>query len=337
MQSGKFNCQLLFVFMQEPTFRQALSRSWQLVAHKKSLWIFGLLSALIGQMGLSDFVGMLYKTSNENFKPYNFSLLFSFVNSFNWHQVSVILLMLWLIGIFLLLFIAVIFIATSARGAIIAYAIHWYKKDSILPLEDAWNKGVKNVLPLLSVTVMGRGLQLAIIYLFSVLALKLVQIGTLSSSLLFILVGGISLFAALVVEAVSIYTSGYLMLENKSLKKSLINGWNLFLSHLVVSLELGLVLVLTSAIFLGIIVYGSFAAFLPSMLMWIVAGVTGFKFLIGFGIYTGVVLYVALVLVVAGIYNAFVTCSWMFLFMKMHHEGVASRVIHFFKNLFRRS
>lgn len=337
MQSGKFNCQLLFVFMHEPTFRQALSRSWQLVAHKKSLWIFGLLSALIGQMGLSDFVGMMYKTSSQNFKPYNFSLLLEFINTFNWHRVSVILLTLWLLGILLVLFIAVIFVATSARGAIIAYAIHWYKKDSILPLEEAWKKGVKKVLPLLSVTVIGRGIQLVVIYLFALISLKLVQIGSLSTSLLFILVAGFSLFIALMVEAVSIYTSGYLMLENKSLKKSFTNGWELFLNHLVVSLELGIVLVLTSAIFLGIVVYGSFVAFMPSLLMWIVAGATGLKFLIGFGVYTGVAIYVAMVLVVAGIYNAFVTSSWMYLFMKMHHEGVASRVIHFFKNLFRRS
>jgi len=323
--------------MHEPTFRQALSRSWQLVTHKKSLWIFGLLSALIGQMGMSDFVGMLYKTSSENFKPYNFSLILEFFRTFNWHQVSVILLMLWLFGIILLLFVAVIFVATSARGAIIAYAIDWYKKDSVLPLSDAWNKGVQRFLPLLTITVVGRGLQIILIYLFSFIAVRLIQSDTLLSSLLFVLVGGVSLFAALLIEAVSIYSSGYLMLEKKSLQVAVKNGWRLFLNHLVVSLELGLVLVFTSAIFLGIIVYGSFAAFLPSLLMWIVAGFTGFQFLIGFGIYTGVVLYIALVLIVAGIYNAFITSSWMYLFMKMHHEGVVSRVIHFFKNLFRRS
>jgi hypothetical protein len=71
--------------------------------------------------------------------------------------------------------------------------------------------------------------------------------------------------------------------------------------------------------------------------MWIVAGFSGLKFLVGFGIYTGVALYSALVLVVAGVFNAFVTCAWVYLFMKMHHEGVVSRVIHFLKNLFRRS
>jgi len=72
--------------MHEPTFRQALSRSWQLVAHKKSLWIFGLLAALIGQMGLSDFVGMLYKITNEGFRLNNYSLFLNFVREIFTHN-----------------------------------------------------------------------------------------------------------------------------------------------------------------------------------------------------------------------------------------------------------
>ncbi len=323
--------------MHEPTFRQALSSSWQLVAQKKSLWIFGLLSALIGQMGLSDFVGMLYKTTNEGFRPYHFSLILDFFKVWNWHQVSIILLTLWLLGIILLLVIMIIFIAVCARGAIIAYAIHWYKKDSILSLSDAWNKGVQRFLPMLVVSIVGRGLQIIIIWLFSIVALKLVQNNNLSGSLLIIFFASVGLFFALVIESISIFSSGYLMFENKNLIKAVKKGWYLFLDHLMVSLELGIILMLCSAIFLGIVIYGSFVAFLPSLLMWIVAGFTGVKFLIVLGIYSGVFLYASLVLVAAGIFNAFVTCSWIYLFMKMHHEGVVSRVIHFFQYLFRKS
>jgi hypothetical protein len=147
----------------------------------------------------------------------------------------------------------------------------------------------------------------------------------------------VALCFILLIEAVSIFSSGYLMFEKKSLVKSVQKGWSLFLDHVLVSFELGVVLMLLSAILLGVIIYGSFVAFLPSLVMWLIAGLSGMNFLIGFGIYSGVVLYIALVLVLAGIFNAFVTCSWMYLFMKMHHEGVVSRVIHFFQHLFRRT
>ncbi len=322
--------------MHEPTFRQALSRSWQLVAHKKSLWIFGLLSALIGQMGLSDFVGMLYKITNEGFRSNHYILFLSFIRAWNWHKVSVILLVLWLLGLILLLVMMIIFVAVSSRGAMIAYAIHWYKKDSILPLSDAWNKGVQSFMPLLSITVVGRGLQMLIIGLLSMVALRLNHSNTLSGSLLIILCASVALFFALVIESVSIYSSGYAVLEKKNFGVAVKKGWDLFVDHVMVSLELGIVLMLCTFVFLGVAVYSSFLAFFPSLIMWLVAGFTSLNFLIGLGVYSGIVLYVALLLVAAGIFNAFVTCSWMYLFMKMHHEGVVSRVIHFLKNIFTR-
>jgi len=323
--------------MHEPTFRQALSRSWQLVVQKKSLWIFGILSALAGQMGLSDFVGMMYKTTGNGLKPFSFTLFFDYLKSFNWHQVSVILLTLWLLGIILLLIISVVFIAISSRGAIIAYSIQWYKKGKILSLSDAWNKGVKNFLPMLGVTVLGRSLQMLVIWLFAISAIKLVQANNLTGNLVLVFIAGVAIFLALVIESISIYSSGYLILENKSLKISIKKGFELFLEHMMVSLELGIILMIFSAAVLGIIAWGSFFAFFPSLIMWIIAGLTSFKFLIGLGIYTGISLYVTFVLIVAGIFNAFVTCSWIYLFMKMHHEGLASRTLHFFQNLFRKS
>lgn len=323
--------------MHEPTFRQALSRSWQLVAQKKSLWIFGILSALIGQMGLSDFVGMMYKITADGFKSDDFQLFFNYLKITNWHQVSVVLLTLWLLGIILLLISLVIFIAVCSRGSIIAYAIHWYKKDKILSLTDAWNKGVQKFLPMLAVTLVGRGLQMLIIWIFSMSAFRLVQGNNLTSNLLLVLVAGIAIFLALVIESISIYSSGYLILENKSLQISVKKGFALFLAHVMVSLELGIILMLCSAVVLGIIAWGSFFAFFPSLILWIIAGFTNFKFLIGLGIYTGVSLYAAFVMIVAGIFNAFVTCSWIYLFMKMHHDGIVSRVMHFFQHLFRKS
>jgi hypothetical protein len=323
--------------MHEPTFRQALSRSWQLVAQKKSLWIFGILSALIGQMGLSDFVGMMYKTTTNGFRPFSFELFFNYLKISNWHQVSIVLLTLWLLGIILLLVMAVVFIAVCSRGAIIAYAIHWYKKDKILSLTDAWNKGVQKFFPMLVVTLVSRFFQMLVIWLFALAAFRLVQGNNLTSNLALIFVAGIALFLALVIESISIYSSGYLILENKDLRISVKKGLELFLAHVMVSLELGIILMLCSAVVLGIIAWGSFFAFFPSLILWLIAGFTSFKFLIGLGIYTGISLYVAFVLIVAGIFNAFVTCSWIYLFMKMHHDGLVSRVVHFIQHLFRKS
>jgi len=323
--------------MHEPTFRQALSHSWALVKQKKSLWIFGLLSAVIGQWGLSDFLGAFYRTVSNGFYLYGGEPLSDYFSVLNWHKVTLVLLSLWLIGIILLVIFSLIFVAVGARGAIISYAIHYYKTGKILALHDAWNKGIKKFLPLLSIALLTRLLQLVDLGLFSILARFILKGNGLFSSFLLVLVGAISILIALLIEASAIYASGYILLENKNIKKSLQKGWSLLSDHLMVSLELGLVLVFLNVLFLGVAVYGSFVAFVPSLIVWIIAGITGLNGLIIFGMYTGMVLYAAFILVAAGIFNAFVTCSWVYLFMKMHHEGIVSRTFIFLKKFFRLS
>ncbi|EKD43155.1 MAG: hypothetical protein ACD_72C00426G0001 [uncultured bacterium] len=104
----------------------------------------------------------------------------------------------------------------------------------------------------------------------------------------------------------------------------------------MVSLELGVVLMLLTVVLVGILIYGSFIAFIPALLLWLLAGLSGWKILVSFGLVVGIFCYTVFILLVAGLFNSFVTCAWMYLFMKMHHEGISSRVIHFLKKLFRR-
>lgn len=321
--------------MSEPTLREGLRRSWQLVSQKKSLWIFGILSALIGQWGLSDFVGVLYRSAKNGFQPWDFSWISDILGAFNFSKVSVFLLSIWLLAIILLLIVSLIFIAVSARGAIIAYSVHWYKKDKILSLANAWDKGVEKFVPLLVITFLGRLSQMIIIFGFSYLALWLVRVDSFSRSFLVVVAATVALLFALIIEAVSIYSSSYVILENKKLEVAIKKGLNLFLEHVMVTLELGIILMVLSFVLVGLIIYGSFLAFIPSIIVWLLAGVTGFKFLIGFGMGTGVFLYVAFVLIVGGIFNAFVTSAWVYMFMKMHHEGVLSKVVTFFEKIFR--
>ncbi len=323
--------------MHEPTFRQALSHSWTLVKHKKSLWIFGLLSAVIGQWGLSDFFGAFYRTVQNGFYLFNKEEYSGLYLDMNWHKISVVLLTLWLLGIILLLALSLIFVATGSRGAVISYAIHYYKTGKILPLHEAWNKGIKKFGGLLSITVVSRFLQLVDLGLFAVISRMILKHDGLIWSLAVVLVAAVSILIALLFEATAIYASGYVLLENKNFKQSLQKGWALLSEHLLVSLELGLVLVFLNVFFLGVAIYGSFVAFVPSLIVWIIAGLTGFNGLVIFGMYSGMALYAAIILIAAGIFNAYVTCAWVYLFMKMHHEGVASRTIIFLKKFFRLS
>ncbi len=46
--------------MREPSYSEAISKAWHLVWHNKVLWVFGLLSLVLGQFGLNNFIGQLF-------------------------------------------------------------------------------------------------------------------------------------------------------------------------------------------------------------------------------------------------------------------------------------
>lgn len=295
------------------------------------------MSAVIGQWGLSDFLGAFYRTVNNGFYFFDHTQFSNLYFGSNWSKLTVILLSLWLLGIILLIVFGLIFVAVGARGAIVSYAIHYYKTGKILSLHDAWNKGIKKFGSLLAISLLSRSVQMIELGIFAVLARSVLRFDGILSSFGVILLAALSIFLALLIEATAIYASGYALLGAKSFTQSIKKGWDLLSEHLLVSLELGLVLVLFNAFFLGAAVYGSFVAFVPSLIVWIVAGFTGLNGLIAFGMYTGMALYAAIILVLSGIFNAFVTCSWVYLLMKMHHEGVVSRTFILLKKFFRLS
>ncbi len=157
-----------------------------------------------------------------------------------------------------------------------------------------------------------------------------------SGSFLFAASAVAVLFASLFLSAFSVYALCYLVLDGKGLAKSLKKAWALFSEHFLVSLEVGLFLMLCNLVLVLAIVAGSFFAFLPAALIWIVAGVSNTVPLALLGLVTGIFLFLVVAAIMAGIFNAFTTSAWVFLFIKMHKEGVSSRLIHLAKYMFSR-
>jgi hypothetical protein len=61
--------------MKEPTYRQTLAQAWNLVWHHKVLWILGLLSVFLGQLGFSDMFGRVWSFFDSSLSQEGFALL----------------------------------------------------------------------------------------------------------------------------------------------------------------------------------------------------------------------------------------------------------------------
>lgn len=318
--------------MLEPTYNQALSKAWDLVRHHKIIWVFGLLSVLLGQFGVTNFIGQIAYLDQSTFFVNRLSAT---ILSSTWWQPLLSGWYLWLLVIAAALSILVVFLAVASEGALIALAADWYKKEKIDSIDKAWHKGVKHFWRLLAVKVLERGLLALLLGVVGYLLLFFLEAETMIGLILSGLVFAAGFILALFISSVAIYASGYIVQDQNSLSVALNKARLLFGRHVLVSLELAVVQFFASIVLIAVVLVLGFCLLAPSVVLSIVAGFTGYTGLIAFGIYLTMALFVVLVAVLGGIFNAWITSSWIFLFMKMHREGVISRVMHWFARTLR--
>ncbi len=314
--------------MHEPSYRNALVRAWALVRHHKSTWALGLLSVFVGQLGLANFIGyFLERGFNPEpwWQPSWGVIRITTLTEFIWF--------LWIVGIALAFAIFILFAALCAQGALVAIATHWFHTHTTLSLHHAWQRGVKHFWTILTINVLEK-IGVAIIFMVMLMLLPLLSLETWGGFFGTIGIVSLSLFMAFIITTVAIYSLGYAVTDELAVVPAVDRAWRLFKNHLLVSLELNIILVLFNFIIVAVLSASSVVALIPTALLSITAGLTGYSSFITVAVVLYFFLLIAIAIMVGAIFNAFTTSSWMYLFMKMHHEGVTSRFGHYLRKLF---
>ncbi len=319
--------------MKEPTYRQTLAHAWNVVWENKILWILGLLSVFLGQLGFSDIFGKIWSMFDGSLAREGVALAPLLKLNFNGELWSALGLV-WLSIICVAVFFLVMFLATASQGALISYAADWFKNGKHQPITKPWHKSVKHFWSILLVNVVRQALLFLLLLGFVLIAENFFVSRTPLEGFIFATSAVLILVASLVFSALCVYTLCYVVIDGKGVVESVKKAWALFSDHLLVSLEVGLLLMLLNFLLVLVIAVGSFFAFLPSVLIWVAAGFTNLVVLAAVGFMLGIFLLLLFIALVAGFFNAYTISAWVFLFMRMHKEGVSSRTIHFFKHMF---
>ncbi len=319
--------------MKEPTYRQTLIHAWDVVWHNKALWILGLFSVLLGQLGFSDIFGQLWSVSD--IITGGGAILLPGINLNLSASIENVLKIVWLAGIFLSVFIFLVFLAVTSQGAIISYAAQWFKTKKHQKLSKPWNHSLKHFWGIILINILRKAVLVVLLAAFGFALRYFVYSQTLPQGFLFAFSLVLVLFASLFISIISIYALCALVLEGKGIMSAAAKAWNIFSRHILVSLEVGIMLMLLNFLLVIVVVMGSFFAFLPAMLFWVAAGITNTVVLAAIGFSLGVFLLLVFIILVAGFFNAFTTSALVFLFMKMHKDGINSRIVHLFKHLFK--
>ena len=320
--------------MKEPTYRQTLSHAWDVVWHNKSLWILGLFAALLGQFGFSDIFGKIWAMTDTNTIGQWSFLIPTIKLNFSgdvWSTLGII----WISIICISILAFLIFLAVTSQGALISYAADWFKSKKHQKLSKPWRRSLKHFWSIFLINILRKILLFLSLAVFGLTLNYFIFSQNLSQGFVLALSLTLILFISLFISVIFIYTLCALVIDGKGVRAAVAKAWGILSEHTLVSLEVGLLLMLLNFLLVIAIATGAFFAFLPAMLFWLAAGITNTLVLASFGFALGVFLWLVFIVLIAGFFNAYTTSAWVFLYMKMHKEGIPSRLVHFFKHMLK--
>ena len=321
--------------MHEPTYRQALKASWRLAWNHKILWIFGLFAAFWGQMGLMDLLSKLTLSSSYlGFSPVWWMTPRIWFNTSLYNQLgfnnSTWIWLIWL-GVLLLGMLALlIFMSISSQGTIIKSASKMVKSDDLPDLEKAWQAGTKHFWRLLFLNVFKKIILVCLGFFLGALAVLLTFVNSGLNILFFIILFIILAGVGMIISFLAVYAAAYVVVENYKLFEAIGAAWKFFTKHWLVSIEVGLIVLVLNVALTIVAVAGLFLVFFPSLLFWLGAVILSSQLLVLIGTLVGFILLTLFIFLLVAIFSVFNISIWTYLFAKMHHEGIKSRILHYY-------
>jgi hypothetical protein len=320
--------------MHEPTYRQTLIHSWKLVWHNKNIWGLGLLSAIFaGSFGINNFLGQLFNSisTNGEIAIISWPTLNYFYFGADFNTLSLIILGIVSVAII----VGLIFVSVVSKISLMLISVDYYKKDHEPRIVPVWHKALKYFWKIFTLEILRKILFLLVLFIFSLIWINTNPFANIWTMIISVLALALTILLALAISSVTIFASGYAVIDEEKLYPSIIRGYKLFKKHFLVNVEMSIILLIIDFILImGIILLMSLT-FVPSLLIWIIAGFFANNMgLMAFGFALGLIILLLSIVLIGAVYNTFYTTTWMYMFMKMHHEGFLSRLRHYFKKLF---
>lgn len=328
--------------MKEPNYREALAKGWYLAWHHKSLWVFGLFAAFLGQMGIFEYLTQAMVGANKMQAPFTFVYIsqmfrrFSLADFFSLFHTSPakIIWLVWLILIIVGMAVLLTFVSVVSQGAI----VHNTAKSmgglrlKLVDVDKSWHESARHFWRLFGLNLFRK--------IFTILFVTFVAWGMWNASIdpnagdmiLFIFIFLLASVVGMVLSLWLIYAVGYVVVEQKKFVESMRLAWRLFTRHWLVSLEIGFIFVILNIFLALLILAGVFILFLPSLFLWTMLALTGNTLFYVLGVFIGFVLFSLYLILLGSVFVIFSTSTWTYLFMKMHKHGIRSGLVSLFHN-----
>lgn len=314
-------------------YKKALKSSWDLAINHKLLWIFGLFAAFLGQMGLMELFFKVGVVGTRNgFLPswvYSPDLtnLETLVNSLAF-SLQGWLLLLWLAVFLGGIAIVFIFVSVASQGALIDSAAQYIKEDRLPDPNTAWHAGTKHFWRLFVIQALKKIAIFSLSVIVGFTTYNAAFSATFGDQVLFIILLVSAILIGMIISFLTLYASCYVVVEEENLSDSINSAARLFVDHWLVSIEIGVTILVINVILAFGVSASLFVLLYPTLILWTLAAVATSSALYYIGVMLGILLFVLFVAFVLSVFKIFTTSAWTYLFMKMHHHGIVSRILH---------
>ncbi len=310
----------------DPTYRQALAHSWSLLFKHKSLWLLGLIAVILGQFGAANFIGRLW----------TFLTTPSLVQELWWLPLSwgttspdslvATLGTSWLMLIFLALAFTVVVAGVVAEGSLVAVALAYFRSKTLLPLSKAWFKGVERFWSLLGVMLIEKTICCLMLYL--TVGIWYVMPFTAAGYAGRFAAVMIAVLVAMLFAVGRVFAVGFIVDRGLKVLPAYIEGLALVLANPLVALELSVIFVAATLLLVAVLTFGAYLVVIPASLLMLMGGFGDQPFVAMLGFVLAAVLFIMLVAITSGLFNAFIVNGWMYCYLHLRRRGIKSRVRH---------
>jgi hypothetical protein len=308
----------------KPFYRKVYPRSWQTIKNNSSLLFFGLFASILGFQEI---------TIIFNFNKLEADFLSATIMSlYEWISILAMTQITWanlpavlnLILIFII-FAAIIILAISSQGALISAAVDaaskgkktigiYFSKHFQIGLEKFWSLLGLNIVNILIGYFFVKLIIQPLIYFIIVS-----NTGPGLYLLLTIIVFFILVPLVVIISFVTRYGAAYIILKNQNFSKAFVNGWNLFKSNWLITIENAILLIFITFIFFLLMLSAMVFAFTPFLIL---------SLLISYGalvywliILIGSLLAVVIFILASGMFGAYYNLIWANIWIQLTGKG----------------
>lgn len=323
--------------MSEPKYNDALKAGLRLAWHHKPLWVYGFFVSILGQFGIFEFLSKMTLAARGETPS---SLFWYFYSSLSGIKFSDIYLSVsqwsWLFWAATFLFcflIAFIYIAVVSEGALIHNAALFFesKEKKHETSIKSWHHSSKYFWEIFSLNLIKKILLSVMIFLLVLFLAKILFYNFWWTNLLFIITFLLVSILGMVLSFLMIYAVSYVVIGNKKIKDAVLSSWNLFKKHWLVSFEVGFIMILANLFLFILVILGLYLFLIPSILFVVGVMFSANIIFLLLSITLGVFIFTFYLVFISTLFNVFNISTWTFLFIRMHKEGITSKLISWFK------